>query len=161
MSRAKYISILMVLLLSALSVFARTPRIMSNTDRDGYLERLESLIHYHDADLEEAIPYIVNPFFFEQPLILKIKAPGGISDVDILESFSSLLVKEISGAFVRGSKRSLLMKSGDLLKEGDEVIRSLPDLGGLEAKVVIGTIQRKQFLLELNNEEYVVDLSEI
>ena len=141
------------------SLYARTSRILTDIQRDEYLKQIESIIDYSDSDLEEAIPYIVNPFFFDLPLILKLKAPGGISDQDILQSFSSVVINEISGAFVRGSKRSLLMKSGDLLKEGDVLVRALPDLGNIEAKVTISVIQRDRFVLKLNNTEYVVDLS--
>lgn len=137
----------------------RTSRIMTDTQREDYLNTLIAIAEYEDKDLEEAIPYTINPFFFDLPLLLKLKAPGGISDEDVLISFSNVIINEISGAFVRGSKRSLLMKSGDLLREGDQLTRELPDLGNLEAKVTIGGIERDRFVLKLNNREYVVDLS--
>jgi len=140
--------------------FAKASRIMTDKVRDDYIAELESLIDYKDKDLEQAIPAVINPFFFEQPLILKLRAPGGITDQDILKSFGDVISVEVSGAFVRGSKRSLLMKSGELLKEGDKVTRALPDLGGMAANVTIGAIEREKFYIKLNNTEFTVDLSD-
>ncbi len=128
--------------------------------REDYITSLDSIINYKDGELEQSIPYTINPFFFDQPLLLKLKAPGGISDEDVLGSFRDVIISEVSGAFVRGNKRYLLMKSGDLLKEEDRVVRKLPDLGDLEATVVIGPIQKDMFVLILNGSEFNVILSE-
>jgi len=140
-------------------VDAATSKIMSDQNREDYVSGLESIINYKDSELEQVIPYIINPFFFDQPLLLKLRAPGGVSDVDVLKSFGDVIINEVSGAFVRGSKRFLLMKSGDLLKEGDKVTRALPDLGDLDGTVTIGAIQREKFALKLNNVEIMLDLS--
>lgn len=139
---------------------ARSTRILSETEREAYLTDLESILEYQDTDLAQSIPYLINPFFFEQPLLLKLRAPGGVSDKDLLASIAVVLLDEVSGAFVRADRRSLLMKSGDLLREGDRISRSLPDLGGIQASVTIGSIERDRFILELNSSEYEVDLTE-
>lgn len=151
--------ILFLFLTGSAMLQARTSRIMTDAQREDYLNEIRTVVDYEDPKLEEAIPYIINPFFFDLPLLLKLKAPGGISDEDVLVSFSNVILNEISGAFVRGSKRSLLMKSGELLREGDQIVRKLPDLGNIEAKVTIHEIQRDRFVLKLNNSDYVVDLS--
>ncbi|MEQ9825286.1 MAG: hypothetical protein ABQ298_12955 [Puniceicoccaceae bacterium] len=143
----------------ALSVSARSSRILSDQDRESYLSDLESILQYQDSDLEQAIPYIINPFFFDQPLLLKLRAPGGVSDTDLLASVARVLVDEVSGAFVRGDRRSLLMKSGDLLREGDHITRTLPDLGGIQSSVTIVRIERERFILERNGFRHEVDLS--
>jgi len=154
------ISLLLFLFLADFAVVqARTSRIMTDAQREDYLNEIRAIADYEDPKLEEAIPYIINPFFFDLPLLLKLKAPGGISDEDVLLSFSNVILNEISGAFVRGTKRSLLMKSGELLREGDQITRQLPDLGNIEAKVTVREIHRDRFVLKLNNSEYVVDLS--
>lgn len=150
---------LIIFMVGSTALQARTSRIMSDAQREAYLNEIRAVTDYNDPKLEEAIPYIINPFFFDLPLLLKLKAPGGISDEDVLVSFSNVILNEISGAFVRGNKRSLLMKSGELLREGDQLTRELPDLGNIQTKVTVREIHRDRFVLKLNNSEYVVDLS--
>jgi hypothetical protein len=163
MQRMAFASVCAALVLWAgavVSAQTRSARIMSERERKAMIEELESILEYKDAELEQLIPYIINPFFFEQPLLLKLRAPGGISDQDILTAFSSVLLDEVSGAFVRGDRRSLLMKSGELLREGEKITRSLPALGGVQASVEIGLIERESFLLKLNSSELAVVLTE-
>lgn len=154
------LSALLLALCAASPVLGRASRILSDQDREAYLSDLESLLAYEDSELEQAMPYMINPFFFDQPLLLKLRAPGGVSDADLLASVAAVLVDEVSGAFVRGDRRSLLMKSGDLLREGDYISRNLPDLGGIQASVTIVSIERERFVLELNNSRLQVDLTE-
>lgn len=154
------LGLLLLVLCASSSALGRASRILSDQDRETYLSDLEALLDYEDSDLEQAIPYMINPFFFDQPLLLKLRAPGGVSDTDLLASVAAVLIDEVSGAFVRGDRRSLLMKSGDLLREGDRISRNLPDLGGIQATVTIVSIERERFVLELNQSRLEVDLTE-
>jgi hypothetical protein len=138
---------------------ARTTRILSDKSRDEAIQNLEGILSRKDTALISEFPYVVNPFFFEQPLLLKLRAPGGISDLDLLKAVGAQLLDELSGAFVRGSRRSLLMESGDLVKEGDELTRKVVAFGGVETKVTVLEIARGHFVLGLNNSRYHVDMA--
>lgn len=138
----------------------RVTRILSAEKRSDFIQRMEAVLSYQDETLRDNFPYVLNPFYFEQPLVLKLRVPGGVSDGDVLEAAAAMMAPEVSGAFVRGSKRSLLMKSGDLVKEGDQITRTLPQLGEIEATVLVSRIYRDGFSLVLNQSSIDVKLSD-
>jgi hypothetical protein len=160
MTTKRILAILSTLLvIGVLSLHSKAIRIMSDQLRNDYIQDLQTLLNYEDEELRASIPYVVNPFFFEQPLLLKLRAPGGVKDMDLLKAIGDTLVAEISGAFVRGSRRSLLMKNGELIKEGDSITKKVANFGGLETTVTIESIDRDKFVLKLNESVITVDLT--
>ena len=157
-NRRTIILVFLTLLLGVVSLNSAT-RIMSDRDRNDSIQNLKLLLHYEDEELRARIPYTINPFFFEQPLLLKLRAPGGVKDKDILDTVRQILVGDISGAFVRGSRRYLLMKNGDLIKEGDTITEQLESFGGMETTVTVESIGRETFVLRLNKTVLTVDLT--
>lgn len=145
--------------LGIIPVHSRAVRIISDVKRDAFIDELHLILNYKDDELKSSIPYVINPFFFEQPLLLKLRMPGGVKDQDVLKSMGELLASEITGAFIRGSKRSLLMKNGELIREGDIITRTIADFGDMETTVLIEKIERYRFVLKLNNSVRTVDLS--
>lgn len=145
--------------LGIIPVHSRAVRIISDVKRDAFIDELHLILNYKDDELKSSIPYVINPFFFEQPLLLKLRIPGGVKDQDVLKSMGELLASEITGAFIRGSKRSLLMKNGELIREGDIITRTIADFGDMETTVLIEKIERYRFVLKLNNSVRTVDLS--
>ena len=153
--------LLLTLVVGVASADAKARRIVSDKVRNDSIQKLESLLNYEDEGLQASIPYTVNPFFFEQPLLLKLRAPGGVKDQDLLQTIGNNLINEISGAFVRGSKRYLLMKNGNLIKEGDKITRRVESFGGLETVVTVDEIGRDKFILKLNKAAITIDLTAI
>ena len=160
-TRRIFVILSLTFVVGAISLHAKARRIVSDHIRNEYVQDLESLLNYEDEDLRARIPYTVNPFFFEQPLLLKLRAPGGLKDQDLLQSVGASLINDISGAFVRGSRRYLLMKNGDLVKEGDTITRKVESFGGLETTVTVDEIGKDKFVLKLNKTAITVDLTAI
>ncbi len=149
-----------VLLIITTSLFSQVRRILPSEVRAEYIDKARSLLNYENEELKANIPYVVNPYFFEQPLLLKINSPGGLDDRDLLQAVGTMLVGELSGAFIRGQRRSLLMNNGELLREGDEITREIPEFNNMQTTVTIALIRSDGFTLELNNTEYDVILGE-
>ena len=148
-----------LLAFTTIALNAKVNRITPQKARAQWNADLEAILNFKNEELKASFPYVINPFFFEQPLILKLKMPGGVKDVDLLDSMGGLIKGEVSGAFVRGSRRSLLMKNGELIKEMDKLTRVLTDFGNMEITVTIVEILKDGFVLELNDSTHIVDLS--
>lgn len=159
MTNRRSIILLSFAILFGVTSLHSATRIMSDKLRNEAIQDLKSLLNYEDEELRSRIPNTVNPFFFEQPLLLKLRAPGGVKDQDILETVGEMLIEEVSGAFVRGSKRYLLMKNGELIKEGDTITEQLESFGGMETTVTVEDIERERFVLKLNKTVLTVDLA--
>jgi hypothetical protein len=137
----------------------RVAPILTHQSRVNTLAQIKSLLAYEDLELKEKIPFVATPFFFEQPLLLLLRAPGGVKQLDMLKSMSNVLQREISGSFVRGNRSVILLKNGVLLTEGDGITRNLPEFGGMAATATIAIIDRTGYTLEMGKTRLFVDLS--
>lgn len=153
-----FVAFLLILTVCVSSTYSRASRIMGIKAREDIIADLERLLNFEDQEFRDSIPAVVSPFYFEQPLVLKLRAPGGLNDDDLLQSIGEAIASEVSGAFVRGSRRSLLMKNGELIKEGDSLTRIVEEFGGLETSVSIEKIERDGFVLKLNDSSRTVEL---
>jgi hypothetical protein len=133
--------------------------ILNQRIRVNTLTQIEELLSFSNPELKDAIPSVSTPFFFEQPLLLVLRAPGGIKQLDMLKSMANVLQLEISGSFVRGNRSVILLKNGGLLSEGDTVTRSLPNYGGMATTATIAVIDRNGYTMEMGNSRFFVDLS--
>lgn len=138
--------VLLALLVSSSGLLAKVERIMPLKVRKDYIARLEHFLNYEDLELKASISEVVNPFFFEQPLIL-----ARFSDKDRISALGSLLQREVSGAIVSGGRSYLQMKSGSLLREGETVVRVVPNLGNMRVEAVISNIAQGRFSLRMND----------
>ncbi len=150
--RSKWIlGLLLVLVVSASDLTAKVERIMPLRVRRDYIARLEHYLSYKDADLVSSIGDVVNPFFFEQPLIL-----ARFSDVEKVSALGAVLQRDVSGAIVSGGRSYLQMKTGSLLREGETVVRVVPSLGNMRVEAVVSGIAQDRFTLRMN--DAVVDV---
>lgn len=148
----KNVLVLFLLILSSSSsLMAKVERIMPLKVRRDYIAKLEHYLQYEDKRIEASIDEVVNPFFFEQPLIL-----ARFSDVEKVSALGEVLQRDVSGAIVSGGRSYLQMKSGSLLREGETVVRVVPSLGNMRVEAVISGIAQDRFTLRMNDS--VVDV---
>jgi hypothetical protein len=146
-------------MLLPLSGIARSEMIVADKRRNSDIEDLSRIIRFEDAELRAKIPYLISPFFFKQPILLELRRPGGMTDTTILAKIGIMVGRDVSGAFVRGNTSYLIMKNGELLKEGDSITRSIPEFGNMQAQLIVGRIGHDSFILKLNRTEISVELA--
>lgn len=145
-TRKKVLSVLLLVMLSASPLMAKIERIMPLRVRKDYITKMEHYMFFEDKELFDQIDDVVNPFFFEQPLIL-----ARFSDEEKVSALGGVLQREVSGAIVSGGRSYLQMKSGSLLREGDTVVRVVPSLGNMRVEAVISGIAQDRFTLGMND----------